>query len=56
MISYKDMTLCGFNETCEDGDGCPRAITQLVRKAAGETGLPICQFRDPPMCYKEKQQ
>ncbi len=58
MICYRDMTFCTFYETCADAEGCSRALTPEVIKAAeawwdGDGGLPIATFMSKPRCYVE---
>lgn len=53
MICYRDMTFCGFWEDCRNGEDCERALTEIVRKGAEFSRLPIAQFVDKPECYNK---
>jgi len=52
MMCYKDMTFCGFYETCKHQSDCHRPLTEKVIKDAEEFGLPISQFTDKPECWE----
>ena len=56
MICYKDKTFCPFWETCLHGTECDRALTEEVKKAAKDFGLPTALFATPPRCYKKKEE
>lgn len=55
MICYRDRTYCPYWETCRDAGPCSRKLTEDVKKAAEDLGLPICQFAEKPHCYREKE-
>ena len=53
MLCYRDMTFCGFYETCKDGENCFRALTENVKKEAKKHGYAIAQFVSAPTeCYQ----
>lgn len=52
MICYKDTTFCPFHKNCDDGKTCSKALTEEVELDADMISLPICQFVDPPGCFK----
>ena len=60
MICYRDMTFCPFNTDCAAAEGCERALTDEILKAAdawwgeGEGEAPICMFMVAPECFEEK--
>ena len=53
MLGYKDKTFCPFYESCEHGEGCSRALTDEVRKAAAEFGLGVYEWAGKPKCHEE---
>jgi hypothetical protein len=62
MMCYRDQTFCKFDD-CEKWDGCPKAYTDTVKKAAGdwwERGggkrdeAPVCLWVDMPGCHSKK--
>jgi hypothetical protein len=59
MISYMDRTFCPYWGNCEAGKGCPRALTEEVKKDAvkwwGSDDAPICVYGSPPQCYEEME-
>jgi len=55
VLSYRDTTFCSFHDTCKDGEGCTRALTDEVKAGADKIGLPICQWAEKPKCYKEAE-
>jgi len=61
MISFRDMTFCPYWKECLDGKDCFRALTPQIEASAetwwenSEDGPPICQFTEPPECYKRKE-
>ncbi|RAI34773.1 hypothetical protein CH340_07990 [Rhodoplanes serenus] len=58
MMSYRDMTFCGFWRDCALASSCARALTDEVRKSAtkwwgdlpGEP--PIAQYSERPPCHR----
>jgi hypothetical protein len=55
MITYRDMTFCGFYKGCLNGKECDRALTKEIEIRAANFGLPICQFLEKPECYCDKK-
>ena len=53
MLCYGDMTFCSYYEDCAKTD-CPRALTDDIQYKAQAHGLPICQFVDKPLCWRDK--
>ena len=57
-MTYRDMTFCNYYKDCKLGEGCHRALTLDVQKAAGvwwgEDGAPITMFAEKPSCHKQK--
>lgn len=64
MLCYHDRTYCPHYLTCADGETCPDALTPEVQQRAqtwwqschGYGAPPICQYVDPPGCYKHEKQ
>jgi hypothetical protein len=56
MMSYRDMTYCGFHEVCKSGVGCPRALTENIKESAKKAEMYISQFVNPPKhCFIPKE-
>lgn len=59
MMCFRDMTFCGYASDCKDAEGCPRALTEEVRREAtewwGSDEAPIAVFSDKPECFNEKE-
>lgn len=57
MISYRDRVYCLYWSNCKQGEGCSRAFTKEVSKAADEwwggPGAPISFFSSEPDCFKQ---
>lgn len=53
MICYKDMTFCGFTSCIHFNTGCPRSLTEEVKKKANLINLPIAQYTEKPPCFIE---
>lgn len=55
MISYRDMTFCGFYEDCAKANDCPRPLTPEVKQAAaawwGDGDAPIARLMHQPECH-----
>ena len=52
MICYKDMTFCGYYETCKDGKECFRSLD----KVPDDTELLVMQFRNKPKCWEAHEE
>ncbi len=55
MICYKDRTFCPFHQDCKHAKSmdCDRPLTEGIRTAAKQCGLPISQFVEKPKCHEE---
>ena len=53
MICYRDKVYCphAFYHDCRNNGLCGMALTDDVLAAAGNIGLPICQFSEMPKCH-----
>ena len=52
MITYRDMTFCGFYRKCLTP--CDRSLTKEVLISAKNEHLPLCQFIEKPECFCNK--
>jgi hypothetical protein len=52
MITYRDITFCGFYKECLTGKECHRALTKEVESKALQSSFPICQFVEKPDCFE----
>jgi len=53
MITYRDMTFCGFYRKCLTP--CDRSLTKEVLASAKAERLPLCQFLEKPECFIDKR-
>ncbi len=52
MICYKDRTYCQYYMLCKNRTTCTTPpLTEDVQKAAIESGLSICVYKDFPDCF-----
>ena len=56
MNCYKGKTFCQYYQTCRHKNVCDRPLTEDIRKAAEDFGLPIAQWTAPPECYIEYEE
>jgi hypothetical protein len=54
MITYRDMTFCGYFKDCLTGKVCRRALTKENESKALQSSLPICRFIEKPDCFEKK--